>query len=569
MQKKWTQVYFLIIAGYLILTILYGYLGYFVEKDSLIRGTDSFFYYIYLRSLFFDGDLNFVNELMRFYGEDSHRIVFTSVGVPENIFSIGPAILWTPFFLVAHLATLLSISLGGNLQPDGFSFYYQAGIYIGNSLYGLLGIFAIAGILKIYLRPFPTLMACLGIMFASPLTYYLWPFTVLSHNVSLASTALFLYFWLTRGIKPITAVMAGLMFLSRWQNALFILPLVIFSTNHIIALIKRDSGEWKQWVRSHFLFLVVFFAVMSPQMAAWRYIFGSWVLVPQGSGFIDVPNAQFLSTLFSFHHGLFSWHPLLMIGLVGIILFFKKNRLLSFSFLTVFVLQWTLNAAVDDWWAGWSFGNRRFISLLPIFALGFGFVIEKFGDILKGVSVVVLLFLGVWNQLFVYQYQHGIIPRGKALTFREMFIDKFHLSRTIEADKAVVKALYFLDRKDYKTFGKYSKRAYKIDRFYRNVFSIHGLSCILLGNSMEGAKVFREWHEIEPREILAQWGLAEFLVKNVKYGEANKLFLRADFDEKEATIFQAIREKLKNKSKTLIDNSFYELFNKRFEERND
>ena len=38
--------------------------------------------------------------------------------------------------------------------------------------------------------------------------------------------------------------------------------------------------------------------------------------------------------------------------------------------IAMFVIQTIMNASVQDWWAGWSFGMRRMTDLYPVFALG-------------------------------------------------------------------------------------------------------------------------------------------------------------------------------------------------------
>ena len=62
-------------------------------------------YYAYLPSVFFDGDLNFTNEF------DPQQSPFTHIplnipaarpGYLINPWSVGPAIYWTPFWLLGH-----------------------------------------------------------------------------------------------------------------------------------------------------------------------------------------------------------------------------------------------------------------------------------------------------------------------------------------------------------------------------------------------------------------------------------------------------------------------------------
>ena len=89
------RVYIVLIVAYLVLSG-FGYLGYLENIERRIRGNDSVYYYSYLRSAFFDRDLNFENEWAHFYGAPENRPYH------DNIFSIRPAILWTPFFALGH-----------------------------------------------------------------------------------------------------------------------------------------------------------------------------------------------------------------------------------------------------------------------------------------------------------------------------------------------------------------------------------------------------------------------------------------------------------------------------------
>ena len=89
----------------LALLLLIGSIGYFTFKDHQgLRGgvatLDGYYYYIYLRSLQVDGDLDFGNE----YAEWGNPFRFgkTETGRPRNVFGVGPALLWAPFFGVTH-----------------------------------------------------------------------------------------------------------------------------------------------------------------------------------------------------------------------------------------------------------------------------------------------------------------------------------------------------------------------------------------------------------------------------------------------------------------------------------
>ena len=74
--------------------------------------SDGIFYYTPLHSLVVDGDLDFANEY-RVLGAPAGYFQRTETGRLPNNFSIGPALLWLPWFVLAHLLGAL-----GPLPPD-------------------------------------------------------------------------------------------------------------------------------------------------------------------------------------------------------------------------------------------------------------------------------------------------------------------------------------------------------------------------------------------------------------------------------------------------------------------
>ena len=95
-------------------------------------------------------------------------------------------------------------------------------------------------------------------------------------------------------------------------------------------------------------------------------------------------NPQLLNVWFSWRNGFFSYHPLLLVGLVGYVgwvtQMFRQHHPLRYWWLTLlvaFLVQSYINACVIDWWAGHSFGQRRLLSSLPLFVVGIGNVIAQ------------------------------------------------------------------------------------------------------------------------------------------------------------------------------------------------
>lgn len=89
--------------------------------DNQLVGSDGTFYYAYLPTIWLDGDLDFTNQYRYLIGPGREAIAgFTPRGLPVNAYPVGPALLWSPFFLAAHLAVLASRALARPSPPTGW-----------------------------------------------------------------------------------------------------------------------------------------------------------------------------------------------------------------------------------------------------------------------------------------------------------------------------------------------------------------------------------------------------------------------------------------------------------------
>src|SRR4051794_10166485 len=64
----------------------------------------------------------------------------TNTGHLDNHFTVGPAILWSPFILIAHAGVLLARLFASHVAADGFSAPYRIVMAFGTALYAFLGI---------------------------------------------------------------------------------------------------------------------------------------------------------------------------------------------------------------------------------------------------------------------------------------------------------------------------------------------------------------------------------------------------------------------------------------------
>jgi hypothetical protein len=222
-----------------------------------------------------------------------------------------------------------------------------------------------------------------------------------SHASSVFVTALLLYLALrwrgewTQSRAIVLGALVGLEGLVRTQGIfLWIVPLVI-----------HWRGGVREFVRTRWTLAALYTAsavvCFAPQIVVWTVIYGSPFHVPQGEGFIHAGWGRFLDVFFSTRHGLFVWSPVFILAVVGWISMLRAigNRSVGVAFLVALGLQWFVNMLPNDWWAGWSFGARRFIDFVPFVAVGL-VVFSRLGRVARaGVCVVTALNLVQWLRI--------------------------------------------------------------------------------------------------------------------------------------------------------------------------
>jgi hypothetical protein len=146
--------------------------------------------------------------------------------------------------------------------------------------------------------------------------------------------------------------------------------------------------------------------MLLPQMLAWRTIYGQFIVMPQGGGFMQWTKPALVSVLFSLNHGLFSWTPAVLLAVIGLGFLARRDGSVGWLVLVVVALSIYINASVSDWWAGEAFGARRFVGNTVFFACGLAALFA--GDfwqrrpvLLRWTAVVLV----VYNLLFLVQYQ--------------------------------------------------------------------------------------------------------------------------------------------------------------------
>lgn len=391
--------------------------------------SDGFYYFAYLRSMVFDRDVNFANDYRLLgLGDKPHLFQPTPTGYAQSAWTIGPAIVWSPFFAVGHAVAERLAVTNPDVSTNGVSFPYRQAVCVAGLFYGLLGCwFSICATARFYPRRLAAAATAL-VVSGSFMAWYMVKEPSMTHAPSMAAVAAFVWGWLaTRGDRTTRqwiwlGALAGFMTLIRWQNALFaLLPACEAAAALVASALTADRGRVRHTLTGGVLFTVAAAVVFTPQMIAWHSIYGTWLAVSPVGPQIRWTDPHLADILWSSRNGLFSWSPVLYCAALGLLLFTAAQPAIGLPVLLVVAVMTYFNACVQDWWGSAGFGGRRFDGLIPLFCLGAAaFAASAIALTRRHPARVVAaggLLLVLWNFALMSAAQDGLVRIGESVSF--------------------------------------------------------------------------------------------------------------------------------------------------------
>ena len=405
-----------------------------IGQYSLLRGTDNTCYYFWLRSAMVDGDWDFANDLEACntltdnYRAEMRKLPRTEVGRLPNKYGVGWAIISVPFYLVADAIVATGRAMGiWNFERDGYNAVYQVTLQTGHFLLGLAGLLLAWRCVRQWCGdPAAALWGVVLILVASPQLYYLTMKLSLSHNAAFFAIALMTWASLEAEkspsrIWPWVAAGAGwgLAVTLRFQLAVFgLVPAWVWWMS---ARGRAKPGDWGRaalgWLAGALPWLFV-------QLYAWRVVYGHWLVFTygaEGEGF-NWTHPEVVNLLFSPFHGLFYWHPLLLVGAAGFLwlVWQKKNGVLTAGLGAIAGTVY-INASWWCWWfAGNSFGSRAFEAALLFFMGGLALLLVRLPSAGRRILLGLAVLAGVWNFFLMALFYGSVIERNAPVTWSEM-----------------------------------------------------------------------------------------------------------------------------------------------------
>lgn len=409
-QANWRTPLVLVFAGVVAVLLFFG------PTDNWLW--DPSFYYVQLRAPLIDHNLDWSSET-----QPPNGIPFrTSKGLQPSPWPVGPALMWSPFFLATHVYVLLTDPSSAN----GWTLPYLAATAASSMVYGLIGVLVVYHLCCHFGPRGLAVVTALLVLFATPLFFYVFRQPMMAHSTSLLASACLMLVcvlldndvlpWRYAGVSM--GVFTGLSMLLRWTSVLLaIIPLGLLAWAFWDALRQCHWHRLRQVVTQGLVFGGTAGMMVLPQLALWHALHGQWLVFPS-QGFSEQTIGTNAANVFVHtNRGLVWWAPFIVVGMLGLVRL--RRRRLQISMMVYLAALVGVLGLWHDWYGGGGYGPRYFIEALPVVAIGFAVLFGKlwqraagrwFVTLLAGAAIVhqwVLLLSVEQTWITPLNYRHG------------------------------------------------------------------------------------------------------------------------------------------------------------------
>lgn len=392
--------------------------GYYSLIDLDI--SDEGGHYVYMPSLWFDGDLDFSNN----WKMNVQAFTCTETGVARNYWTIGAALLWFPFFLLGRVVSSLYATSGLSMDPDGYGFPELALTGLGTVVYGFLGVLCLVQVLRRVTTERAALWIALVAYFSSLVPFYAFVQTRMAHGLETALNAFLLLAafraheapearnrWLALGVA---SGFAAIVRLNGPMTLVYVAPLFwrrLFPEG--FARTWPDGAGWRRLARAAVPWALAFVPIYATQaLASWTFFgrpFG-----PSGDAAYSTDNvlsAEGLGRLTDLGAWLeivagprfgFAWMmPLAVPALWGLWTMARAGTTLAQAGLAHIGLLLLMIVMFGHWGSG--YGYRYLAAAIPILATGLAaFHARLVGKRLFAIAAAAAVF---WQYVQVLQHK--------------------------------------------------------------------------------------------------------------------------------------------------------------------
>jgi hypothetical protein len=401
------------------------------ENWDRIINSDGKGYYAYLPSIFIyhDFDYKFIEDYEdRYYPAD--KSVFKEFRMPYkgetvNKYFPGFAILWLPFFLLAHVLSLIF-----GFPADGYSIIYQYAIGFANLFYlwlGLLFLHKLLGKLGGSLRMRSFIITIIA--FGTNIIFYVLVEPSMGHIYSFFLITAFLYYSkkaLDEEFLPdyvLASLFYGITIISRPTNGIVILLLPFLGNN--LSQLSQSLKKLFRNKKTLFSVMSMLVGVVLIMPLLWFIQTGHWIVYSYGKESLHFLHPHFFDILFNYDKGWFIYTPIAFLAMIGFIGLFKKSR---FKFLILFTFLFIHIYITSSWWA-WNyaskFSQRVFIDIYAIIGILLYYLLDSVEKqkVIKIALYGIIVLLIAFNLFQFYQHKTWVFPYGKIT--KDIYWDSF------------------------------------------------------------------------------------------------------------------------------------------------
>lgn len=384
---------------------------------------DGLGYYAYLPAKFIhhDAELNYkwfnkvynANYIYSTFENPEDNLLVEYHGRRINKYYQGLSYIWMPFFFAGHLLARLT-----GFPADGFSAPYQFMIGLASLVFLLLGLILLRLLLlRLFKVQWIAVLVPFLIFYGTPLYVYAIFCNTLSHAYSFTFTTGFLYFSLRffrdPGRKTLMLLMASLMLVI----TVCIRPLNGLSFFLCLAFVPPDFFTHRivlERIRLLYILPMALTIGALVYQARLTYLQTGSVLAYTYSGEkFDFAHNRFLDAIASYYLGMLQFMPLLILGLLGLLLVFRRNGWFMLLFFLGIVFLYS------SWWY-WPIVRRALIDFYAVPAIGLAALLNGWKNKLTKSSVILICCLSaVFFQFKSWQMSAGILD--EFLTYRELY----------------------------------------------------------------------------------------------------------------------------------------------------
>jgi hypothetical protein len=386
------------------------YLYYPKWKKSSTEATlswDVSGYYMYLPAIFIYKDIkqcgffHDVRQKYRFTPDFQQAYRDHKSGNYVMKYSIGQALHYSPFFLIAHIWA----SNSEHYEADGFSLPYQFMISLGSLLISFLGLFYVLKYLRYYFDDCIIGFVLVLLVLGSTYLNYSAIDGAMTHNTLFTIYAILIYstiqFYKSPSyfISGLIGLLVGLAALTRPTELLSCLIPFIFGINIFNKAHVSDRISFL-FIHRYKLFLALFVCLFigSFQLIYWNYVTDQWFIYSYQEQGFSWRHPHLWDGFFSYKSGWLIYTPIMIFSIIGFWYLYKQNPQLLSVCLIFFILFVYIAFSWDIWWYGGSLGQRTMVQAYPILL----FPLASFVKVMTTFKKVNLYILMVLMLGFIY-----------------------------------------------------------------------------------------------------------------------------------------------------------------------